>query len=57
MSDDLVEKIQHPDFRVFFDECMRNTAHVPDGVHWAFFDGPTFTPEFIKSRNALVRSY
>nr|WP_272490856.1 glycosyltransferase [Mesobacterium pallidum] len=56
MSDDLIDKIEQPDFRMHFDQILEETKGVSDGVHWAYFCGPTITPEFIRMRRSMKKA-
>lgn len=56
MSDDLIDKVEQTDFRMHFDQILEETKGVSDGVHWAYFCGPTITPEFIRMRRSMKKA-
>ncbi|QDL94701.1 glycosyltransferase (plasmid) [Paroceanicella profunda] len=54
--EDLLPRIQHPDFAYYYQEETRKVAHISPGAFWAYFNGEIYHPDIIRMRQLMRKS-
>lgn len=54
--EDILDRVEHPDFRYHYEREKQKYADIAPGAFWAFFNGTLYHPDIIRMRQSMQKA-